>query len=142
MTHYFPKGTSSRGVQSTMDLLVKGKEMVYRMIYIDAWVSHVGIQTRATRNLKIHTAKMRRMTWFDIIDFLDKVESPKKAKRLNLKNAKEVSDLYETIVAETNDVFRDIAASKRMRVDESRVRKQASEFLAEADAYAKKHSDS
>jgi hypothetical protein len=129
-------------LQSTMDFLTKGKEMVYRMIYIDAWVSHVGIQTRATRNLKIHTAKMRRLSWFDIMNFLDKVESPKKAKRLNLKNAKEVSELYEVIIAEMNEVFRDIAVHQKERVDEAEVRQRASAFLAEANAYAKKHSAS
>lgn len=57
----------------------KMKEMVYRTIYIDGWASHVGVQTQTTRDLKIHTAKLRRLSWWDKINFLETIESPKKA---------------------------------------------------------------
>lgn len=128
-------------LRSTMDFLTKGKELFCLMIYIGAWVNHCGVQTRAARNLNIHTAKMQRLCWLDMMEFLEKVESPKKAKRLGIRNAKEVSELYETVIAEMNEVFRDIAAHKNEgRIDDAKVRQEARAFLAEANAYAKKHS--
>ena len=113
--------------------------MVYRMVRIGVWADYCGVRSQATRNLKIHTSKMQRICWSDKGHLMFKVESLKKVDRLEIKNAREISRLYETIAAEVSDVFRDIAKHKGEEITEAQIKQRANAFLADADAYAKKH---
>ncbi|MGA7640076.1 MAG: hypothetical protein WCB00_24300 [Candidatus Acidiferrales bacterium] len=119
----------------------KMKEMVYRTIYIDGWVSHVGVQTQSTRDLKIQTAKLRRLSWWDKINFLEKIESPKKALRLTVINDRKIDSQYKIVVSLVQDVFKDIATQKGgERVTKKQIQERASKFLREVEAYGKEHS--
>jgi hypothetical protein len=117
------------------------KEMVYRTIYIDGWVSYVGVQTQATRELKIQTAKLRRLSWWDKINFLEKIESPKKALRLTVINDRKINSQYKTVVSLVEKVFKDIAAQKgEEHVTKKQIQERAGKFLREVEAYGKEHS--
>jgi len=119
----------------------KMKEMVYRAIYIDAWVSHVGIQTQATRNLKIQTAKLSRLSWWDKIEFLDRIESPKKLMRVTVKNDSEINSTYKLVMSLVKKVFQDIAAHKKEEhLTIAQIQKRADEFIREVEAYGRRHS--
>jgi hypothetical protein len=114
--------------------------MVYRAIYIHAWAAHVDVRTQATRDLHIQTAKLHRLSWWDKIEFIDSIESPKKATGLTIKNNKEIVSQYRTVVALVEKVFHDVAAHKNEQSTKAKIQERADKFLQEVEAYGKKHS--
>jgi hypothetical protein len=116
------------------------KDMVYRAIYIDAWAAHIGVRTQATRDLHIQTTKLHRLSWWDKIEFIDNIESPKKATRLTIKNNNEIVSQYKIVVSLVEKVFHDIAAHKNEQVTKAQIQGRADKFLQEVEAYGKKHS--
>ena len=114
--------------------------MVYRAIYIDAWAANVGVRTQATRDLHIQTTKLHRLSWWDKIEFIDSIESPKKATRLTIKNNNEIVSQYKTVVALVEKVFHDVAARENKQATKAQIQERADKFLQEVEAYGKKHS--
>ncbi len=90
----------------------KKSELMYRMIYITVWADYLGIRTESTRNLQIQVAKLRRLCSVDIMDFLDRFDSVKRAERMTAKNDKQINSQYQNILSHVEKVFQDIAQHK------------------------------
>jgi hypothetical protein len=118
----------------------KMKDMVYRAIHIDAWAMYVDVRTQSTRDLRIQTAKLKRLAWWDKIEFIESIESPKKATRLTIENNKKIVAQYKTVVSLVEKVFHDVAAHKNEQVTNAQIQGRADKFLQEVEAYGKKHS--
>ena len=94
------------------------KEMLYRMIYVQAWANHLGIRTQALRNLHIQIEKLRRLTEKDEFDFLDRsvpwkrIDSFKHAERIVDKRDRLIKPQYKVVMSYVEKVFQDLAAHK------------------------------
>jgi len=122
----------------------KKKEMLYRMIFVQAWANHVGIQTQAVRDLQIQAAKLRRLSTFGEYDLRGRFDSMKKLARLAQKNDKQINPQYKTVLSHIQRVLKDIAVHKS---EAPLTRAQTHErmfgtngLICEAEDYAKEHS--
>jgi hypothetical protein len=77
----------------------KRKEMLYRMIILGAWAAHIPPKTQNQRELGIQVHKLQRLTDKDEFHFGMRIESTKRAKRLEQKNAKTIGLLYDRVVS-------------------------------------------
>lgn len=82
--------------------------MLYRMIFLGAWAAHVPPKTQNQRELGVQAHKLQRLTEKDEFHFVLRIESTKRAKKLEQKNAKTVGLQYDKIVKLAAKCLQDI----------------------------------
>jgi hypothetical protein len=122
----------------------KKSEMLYRMIKVKVWVDYLGIQTQATRELNIQIAKLSRLCSVDVMDFLDRFDSVKRAMKMKASNDKRINSQYQSVLSHVERVFQDVAAHKgEGHLTRARLRERVygtNGFVREVEDYARQHS--
>lgn len=118
-------------------------EMIYRMIFVKAWAENLGIRSQATRELRIQAEKLTRLCWRWDLEFLDRFDSVKRARRMQTRNDRQINPLYQQILALVESVAQEDSLRKvGAAPTRSQVREQiygTGGLLPKAEAYGQQH---
>src|SRR5216684_1602215 len=117
-------------------------ELPYRMIFFKVWAQFLPVQNQNVRELQIQVSKLERMARLDLLDFMDRFESIKRAKKITAKHFERINSQYRTVVSYVEKVYQDVAKYRGTPLTRARLNEElfgANGFIRQAESYGRQH---
>ena len=117
-------------------------ELPYRMIFFKVWAQFLPVQNQNVRELQIQVSKLERMAGLDLLDFMDRFESIKRAKKITAKHFERINSQYRTVVSHVEKVYQDVAKYRGTPLTSARLNEElfgANGFIRQAENYGRQH---
>lgn len=117
-------------------------ELPYRMIFFKTWAQFLPVQNQNVRELQIQISKLERMARLDLLDFMDRFESIKRAKKVTAKHFERVNAQYRKVLTQVEMVYQDVARNQGTPLTRARLHEElfgANGFVRQAENYGRDH---
>jgi hypothetical protein len=117
-------------------------ELPYRMIFFKVWAQFLPVQNQNVRELQIQVSKLERMAGLDLLDFMNRFESIKRAKKETAKHFERINSQYRTVVSRVEKVYQDVAKYRGTPLTRARLNEElfgANGFIRQAENYGREH---
>jgi len=117
-------------------------ELPYRMIFFKVWAQFLPFQNQNVRELQIQVSKLERMTGLDLLDFMDRFKSIKRAEKVTAKHFERINSQYRAVVSHVEKVYQDVAKYRGTLLTRARLNDElfgANGFIRQAESYGREH---